>query len=75
VIDPRSTAGVLLREHDTAHQALEYARRKVRQLAAMQNGRACDYLEAVKQLEAVTCGSCGLLKDCNAHRFICERAV
>jgi hypothetical protein len=56
VIDPKSTAGVLLREHDTAQQALEYARRKLRTLTAMHHGAACDYAEAVRQLEAVCNG-------------------
>jgi hypothetical protein len=50
VIDPKSTAGVLLREHDNAQQALAYAERKFRALAAMNNGYACDYYKAAEDL-------------------------
>jgi hypothetical protein len=50
VIDPKSTAGVLLREHDNAQQALDYAERKFRTLAAMHNGYACDYFHAAEDL-------------------------
>jgi hypothetical protein len=41
---------VLLREHDNARQALDYAERKFRTLAAMNNGLACDYFKAAEDL-------------------------
>lgn len=49
-INPQSTAGILLREHDNPQQALAYAERKAALLAAMHNGVACDYEEAAKQI-------------------------
>jgi hypothetical protein len=52
VIDPKSTAGVLLREHDNATQAAVYAERKARLLLAAQNGLGLDYAEAAQQLRA-----------------------
>jgi len=50
MIDPKSTAGVLLREHDNLTQAAEYAERKARMLLAMHNGCGLDYAEAARQL-------------------------
>ena len=50
MIDPKSTAGVLLREHDTLLQAAEYAERKARTLIAMHNACGLDYAEAARQL-------------------------
>ena len=52
MIDPKSTAGVLLREHDNLTQAAEYAERKARFLLQMQNGLGLDYAEAARQLRA-----------------------
>lgn len=52
MIDPKSTAGVLLREHDNLAQAAEYAERKARALGAMQNACGLDYAEAARQLRA-----------------------
>lgn len=52
MIDPKSTAGVLLREHDNLAQAAEYAERKARFLLQMQNGVGLDYAEAARQLRA-----------------------
>ena len=49
-VDPKSVAGVLLREHDTPQQALKYADRKAGLLAAMGSGLACDYIGAAAQL-------------------------
>lgn len=46
MIDPKSTAGVLLREHDNLIQAAEYAERKARFALAMHNGIGLDYVEA-----------------------------
>jgi uncharacterized protein GlcG (DUF336 family) len=56
VIDPKSTAGVLLREHDNLLQAAEYAERKARTLTAMQNACGLDYAEAARQLRAAMAG-------------------
>ncbi len=50
MIDAKSTAGVLLREHDTAQQALSYAERMAKRLEAMGNGVGLDYAEAARQL-------------------------
>ena len=59
MIDPKSTAGVLLREHDNLEQALAYARRKASTLAAIHSGMACDYFAAAndlsKELDARAC--------------------
>ena len=52
MIDPKSTAGVLLREHDNLTQAAEYAERKACFLLGMQNGLGLDYAEAARQLRA-----------------------
>jgi hypothetical protein len=50
MIDPKSTAGILLREHDNIQQAAEYAERKAQVMAAMQNALGLDYAEAARQL-------------------------
>lgn len=52
MITPKSTAGILLREHDNVEQALRYAERKAQSLGAMNNAMALDYAEAAKQLRA-----------------------
>lgn len=52
MIDTKSTAGILLREHDNIEQALRYAERKAQLLGAMNNGAALDFVEAAKQLRA-----------------------
>lgn len=49
---PQSTAGILLREFGHPALALQYAERKVRMLASMGNGVACDYLQAMQDLRA-----------------------
>ena len=49
-LDPKSTAGVLLREHDNAAQALRYAERKAEALCSMHNAIGLDYAEAARQL-------------------------
>jgi len=51
-IDPRSLAGVLLREHDDAEQAAKYADRKAEMLRAMGNATGLDYAAAAKALRA-----------------------
>lgn len=50
MLDPKSTAGILAREHDTLDQAARYAERKAAALAAMHNGLACDYTTAAEHL-------------------------
>lgn len=50
MIDPKSTAGVLLREHDNVAQALAYAERKARVLLAMHNAIGLDYAKAAEDL-------------------------
>jgi hypothetical protein len=51
-IDPRSLAGILLREHDNAEQAIRYATRKAKLLMAMGNAVGLDYADAAKTLQA-----------------------
>lgn len=53
-IDPKSLAGVLLREHDSAEQAARYAERKAEMLRAMGNAVGLDYESAARQLRAAT---------------------
>jgi len=50
VIEPKSTAGVLLREHDNVAQALAYAERKAAALLAMHNAIGLDYARAAEDL-------------------------
>lgn len=50
MIDPKSTAGVLLREHDNVAQALAYAERKAAALLAMHNAIGLDYAQAAEDL-------------------------
>ena len=50
MIDPKSTAGVLLREHDNVAQALAYAERKAHALLAMHNAIGLDYAKAAEDL-------------------------
>lgn len=50
MIDPKSTAGVLLREHDNVAQALAYAERKAAVLLAMRNAIGLDYARAAEEL-------------------------
>lgn len=52
MIDPKSTAGILLREHDDMEQAARYAVRKAHMLAASGHPMSLDYQEAAKQLQA-----------------------
>ena len=49
-IDPKSTAGILLREHDSVEQALAYAERKAAALLAMHNAIGLDYAQAAEDL-------------------------
>lgn len=50
MIDPKSTAGILLREHDNVAQALAYAERKASVLLAMHNAIGLDYAKAAEEL-------------------------
>lgn len=52
-IDPRSLAGVLLREHDNAEQAAKYADRKAEMLRAIGNAAGMDYAAAAKALRSL----------------------
>jgi len=52
-IDPRSLAGVLLREHDNAEQAAKYADRKAEMLRAIGNAAGLDYAAAAKALRSL----------------------
>lgn len=49
-IDPKSIAGILLREHDNVEQALAYAERKAAALLAMHNAFGLDYAQAAEDL-------------------------
>ena len=49
-IEPKSTAGILLREHDSVEQALAYAERKAAALLAMHNALGLDYAQAAEDL-------------------------
>jgi hypothetical protein len=49
-INPKSLAGILLREHDTPRQAFEYANRKAKLLASMHNAVGLDYQQAAQQI-------------------------
>lgn len=49
-IDSKSTAGILLREHDNLDQALRYAERKATALLAMHNTLGLDYARAAEDL-------------------------
>jgi hypothetical protein len=55
-IDPRSLAGVLLREHDNAEQAAKYADRKADLLRSMGNAAGLDYAAAAKALRSLRAG-------------------
>jgi uncharacterized Zn finger protein len=48
-IDPKSVAGVLLREHDTPQQALKYAKRMAKECT--NPVMASEYVEAAGQLK------------------------
>ena len=50
MIEPKSTAGVLLREHDNVAQALAYAERKAAALLAMHNAIGLEYARAAEDL-------------------------
>lgn len=58
-IDPRSLAGVLLREHDDAGQAARYAERKAELLRAMGNACGLDYADAANALWGLCGGRVG----------------
>lgn len=51
-IDPKSVAGVLLREHDTPQQALKYAKRMAKECT--NSVMAQEYADAARQLKTVT---------------------
>ena len=51
-IDPKSAAGVLLREHDNIEQAIRYADRKAKFLLMSHYASGLAYAEAARQLRA-----------------------
>lgn len=50
-LDPASTAGILLREHDNVEQAIAYAERMAQRYADSRNMMALDYQNAAKELK------------------------
>ena len=48
----KSTAGILLREHDNVEQAINYAERMVQRYADSRSLMAMEYQNAVKELKA-----------------------
>lgn len=52
-IDPTSTAGILLREHDSPEQAARYAERKATFLGSLGHSEASSYANAAQQLRAL----------------------
>lgn len=51
-LNPKSTAGILLREHDNVGQAINYAERMVQRYADSSGLIAMEYQDAVKELKA-----------------------
>ena len=51
-LDPRSLAGILLREHDNVDQAIRYATRMAQRYADSRSLMAIEYQDAVQELKA-----------------------
>ena len=51
-LDAKSVAGILLREHDNAEQAINYAERMAQRYADSRSLMAMEYQDAVKELKA-----------------------
>lgn len=51
---PSSLAGILLREHDNAEQAIRYAKRMAQRCADSRSLMAMEYQDAAKELHAWT---------------------
>ena len=51
-LDPKSVAGILLREHDNVDQAIRYAKRMAQRYADSRSLMAIEYLDAAQELEA-----------------------
>ena len=51
-LDPKSVAGILLREHDNVEQAIRYAERMAQRYADSRSLMAMEYLDAAKELKA-----------------------
>jgi hypothetical protein len=51
-LDPRSLAGILLRDHDNVEQAIRYAERMAQRYADSRSLMACDYQDAAQELKA-----------------------
>ena len=53
-LNPKSVAGILLREHDNVDQAIRYAKRMAQRYADSRSLMALEYLDAAQELEAWT---------------------
>jgi len=51
-LDPRSLAGILLRDHDNVEQAIRYAERMAQRYADSRSLMASDYQDAAQELKA-----------------------
>ena len=50
--EPKSIAGILLREHDNVEQAINYAERMAQRYADSRSLMAMEYQDAAKELKA-----------------------
>ncbi len=53
-LEAKSLAGILLREHDNAEQAIRYAERMAQRYADSRSTMAMDYQDAAQELKAWT---------------------
>ena len=51
VLEAKSLAGILLREHDNVEQAIRYAERMAQRCADSRSLMAMEYLDAAKELK------------------------
>lgn len=51
-VDPKSLAGILLREHDNVEQAVNYAERMAQRYADARSLMAMEYQDAAKELRS-----------------------
>lgn len=51
-LDPRSLAGILLRDHDNLEQAIRYAERMAQRYANSRSLMAIEYQDALQELKA-----------------------
>lgn len=52
MLDPKSIAGILLREHDNVDQAIRYAERMAQRYADSRSLMAIEYQDAAEELKA-----------------------